>query len=410
MNPNRRSKRLSSMPSTQHKETKSLSSMLQSTSNPIAIHRLMFSSLLVTMLFLTACESLEYRPPAVGREGDVVVVMDSARWNGPLGDAVRTHVSPYLGTLPAPEREFALKQMTITSQSVLEGIQKQKNVIFVAPLSDESREAAFLRSRLDSTALSAIQGGQASVIPRRDLWRTGQQVIYVFGDTEESIMSELEARGTDIRYQFNTITRERVQVDMFEKGRQFDLEKGIEDKHDFSIRVQHDYFTSMDTTNFVWLRRVVDSNSWRSLFVYYIDDFDPTNLTPEWVHAARDRITETNIRGNADGFVLIDYRRELITENIDFLGRFAYETRGLWHMVEENEQTGDLMEFGMGGPFVNYTFYDDETRRLYMIDGMVFAPGYDKREFLRHMEVIAHTFRNGTEVAADRAASGEVVD
>jgi len=235
-------------------------------------------------------------------------------------------------------------------------------------------------------------------------------VIYVFGDTEESIMSELEARGTDIRYQFNTITRERVQVDMFEKGRQFDIEKGIEDKHDFSIRVQHDYFTSMDTTNFVWLRRVVDSNSWRSLFVYYIDDFDPTNLTPEWVHAARDRITETNIRGNADGFVLIDYRRELITENIDFLGRFAYETRGLWHMVEENEQTGDLMEFGMGGPFVNYTFYDDESRRLYMIDGMVFAPGYAKREFLRHMEVIAHTFRNGTEVAADRAASGEVVD
>ena len=53
------------------------------------------------MLFLTACESLEYRPPAVGREGDVVVVMDSARWNGPIGDAVRMHVSPYLGTLPA---------------------------------------------------------------------------------------------------------------------------------------------------------------------------------------------------------------------------------------------------------------------------------------------------------------------
>ncbi|MDA0684487.1 MAG: DUF4837 family protein [Bacteroidetes bacterium] len=395
---------------TQHQMNLNLPSIHQPTSTRPAVHRLIFSAILASMLFLTACESLEYRPPAVGREGDVVVVMDSARWNGPIGDAVRMHVSPYLGTLPAPEREFSLNQMTITSQSVLEGIQKQKNVIFVAPLSDESREAAFLRSRLDSTALSAIRGGQASVIPRRDLWRTEQQVIYVFGDTEESILRELEARGSDIRYQFNTITRERVQVDMFEKGRQFDIERAIEDKHDFSIRVQHDYFTSIDTTNFVWLRRVVDSNSWRSLFVYYIDNFDPTNLTPEWVYAARDRITETNVRGNADGFVLIDYRRELNTENIDFLGRFGYETRGLWHMVEENEQTGDLMEFGMGGPFVNYTFYDDESRRLYMIDGMVFAPGYDKREFLRHMEVIAHTFRNGTEVATARAASGEGVD
>jgi hypothetical protein len=51
------------------------------------------------------------------------------------------------------------------------------------------------------------------------------------------------------------------------------------------------------------------------------------------------------------------------------------------------------VEYGMGGPFLNYTFYDESSRRLYMIDGMVFAPGYDKREFLRQMEVISHTFR-----------------
>ncbi|MDE2997420.1 MAG: DUF4837 family protein, partial [Bacteroidota bacterium] len=61
---------------------------------------------------------------------------------------------------------------------------------------------------------------------------------------------------------------------------------------------------------------------------------------------------------------------------------------------------GDLAEWGMGGPFLNYTFYDDDSRRLYMIDGMVFAPGYDKREFLRHMETIAHTFRSENDVLA----------
>ena len=61
------------------------------------------------------------------------------------------------------------------------------------------------------------------------------------------------------------------------------------------------------------------------------------------------------------------------------------------------DEDGRKIEYGMGGPFVNYTFYDESTERIYMIDGMVFAPGFDKREFLRHVEAIAHTFRLAAE-------------
>lgn len=369
-------------------------------------HPLMSFLLLLTIAVTTGCETLEYRPAAVGKEGDVVVVTDSASWNGELGEAIRGNVAPYLGTLPAPERAFHLQRMTLTSNRIIETIQKQKNILFVAPLSDSTREAEFLRARLDADAQEAVRNGSVSIIPRRDLWRSGQQVIYVFGQTEKAIIAELEARGDDIQYQFNDITRQRVELDMFEKGRQFDMEQALLDKHEFRVKVQHDYFSAIDTTNFVWLRRVIDQNSWRSLFVYYIDDFNPANLNPSWIHAARDRLTETHIQGNLDGFVTIDYRRELNTENIDFIGRYGFETRGLWHMVERRDN-GDLAEWGMGGPFVNYTFYDDDSRRLYMIDGMVFAPGYDKREFLRHMETIAHTFQNANDVMAEETQSNQ---
>jgi hypothetical protein len=281
----------------------------------------------------------------------------------------------------------------------MEAIQKQKNVLFISPLSSESSEASFLRSRLDEQVESAIMNGESTVVSRSDLWRANQQVVYLLGDSEESLMTLLEERGEDIRYTFNTITRERLEVDMFEKGRQPDMEAALMDKHGFAINAQHDYFTAIDTTDFVWWRRVVTSNSWRSVFAYYIDDFNPANLTPEWIHEARQRLTETHIKGNMDGFIAIDIRRELNTENIDFMGRFAYETRGLWHMIGRDEDR-NMVEYGMGGPFLNYTFYDEDTGRLYMIDGMVFAPGYDKREFLRQMEVIAYTFRTRTDVAS----------
>jgi hypothetical protein len=340
----------------------------------------------------SGCESIEYRPSAVGREGEIVVVMDSTNWEGELGDAVREHVAPYLGTLPAPEREFEIRRISINSQKTLESLQKQKNVIFVAPLSEDTPEARFLKSRLDEEATAAIKGGGTSVISKRDLWRKDQQIVYLLGETDSSLVALLAERGDDIRYTFNVITRERVGEDMFKKGRQPKIEADLMRKHGFAVNAQHDYFSAIDSTNFVWLRRVVSSDSWRSLFVYYIEDFNPNSLTPEWVYEARERLTETWIRGNMDGFVSIDFRRELNTENIDFLGHFAYETRGLWHMVGRDPEKG-IVEYGMGGPFLNYTFYDESSRRLYMIDGMVFAPGYDKREFLRQMEVISHTFR-----------------
>ena len=340
----------------------------------------------------SGCESIEYRPSAVGREGEIVVVMDSTNWEGELGDAVREHIAPYLGTLPAPEREFEIRRISINSQKTLESLQKQKNVIFVAPLSEDTPEARFLKSRLDEEATAAIKGGGTSVISKRDLWRKDQQIVYLLGETDSSLVALLAERGDDIRYTFNVITRERVGEDMFKKGRQPKIEADLMRKHGFAVNAQHDYFSAIDSTNFVWLRRVVSSDSWRSLFVYYIEDFNPNSLTPEWVYEARERLTETWIRGNMDGFVSIDFRRELNTENIDFLGHFAYETRGLWHMVGRDPEKG-IVEYGMGGPFLNYTFYDESSRRLYMIDGMVFAPGYDKREFLRQMEVISHTFR-----------------
>jgi len=195
---------------------------------------------------------------------------------------------------------------------------------------------------------------------------------------------------------------------MFEKGRQMNMEDSLLAKHDFKVNVQHDYFTAIDTTNFVWLRRVISADSWRSVFVYYTEEFDPTNLSPSLIYDLRDRLTQNYIRGTMDNFwVEIDRRRELTSENLDFKGRFAYESRGLWHMIGDDAELGRV-EFGMGGPFVNYAFYDDASGRMYMIDGMVFAPGYDKREFLRHMEAIAHTFRTEADIEKAAAEAAEL--
>ena len=354
--------------------------------------------LLAVFVLIPSCSNLEYRPEAIGREGELTVVIDSARWAGPLGDSIRANLAPWITTLPAPEQEFRLVQMPITTEASFKDIQKHKNLVFVAPLQDSTAEAAFLRSRLEPDVLEMIMGGRSAVAGRPNLWRSNQLIYYVMAPTAEMASLAIRDNAEGMRFAFNRITRQRVTREMFSKGRQSDIEERMMEKHGFAVNAQHDYFVATDTTNFFWMRRVVNQNSWRSFFVYYVENASPSSLTPEWILEARSRLTETYLTGNVDDFFAdTDFRRNLTTENIDFEGRFGYETRGLWHMISRDEN-GEIIEYGMGGPFITHAFYDEDTRRIYLMDGMVFAPNFPKREFLRHMESIAHTFRTAEDV------------
>lgn len=345
-------------------------------------------------LFVSAgCNAdADYRPEAIGQEGRVTVVIDSSQWSAEVGEALRDVLGSDIATLPAPEPAFDLRQASIRSPDQFEELQKFKNIIFVGALSDSTREAQFLRSVFSPEAQTAIQDGNTALVGRRDVWRRRQQVFYLTADTPSALANAIREDGSAIRDTFEVVTRERLYREMFERGRQPDLEEQLMEQYGFAVNVQHDYQIALDTTRFVWLRRVLP-DTWRSLAVYYEENADPATITPEWIYATRDSLTRLYMQGSVAGWINIDYRRPLETERTDFLGHYAFETRGLWHLI--GEEDGEEVQYGMGGPFLTYTFYDQPSGRIYMIDGMVFAPGFDKREFLRQLEVIAHTFRSG---------------
>ena len=348
-------------------------------------------------LLLTGCGVGDYRVKAVGPRDEIVVVADSSDWSGPIGDALRETVGRYVETLPIPERQFDLRQVGLRTERDLEMVRRRRNVIFVASLDDTTRESRYIQALFDSTALDAVREGSGVVIPRPNIFRRDQQIYYIAGQSELDVVEAIHGHSQQLSRTFNRLVRERLAQDMFDRGRQFEVEEALMERHDFAVHVQHDYQIAIDTTNFVWLRRILP-DTWRSLFVYVIDNANPAVLSPEWVYDTRDSLAYSHLQGNLGGWVEIDRRasRPLETKNIDFLGRYGFETRGLWHMV--GVENGEKVEFGQGGPFLTYTFYDRPTGRVYMVDGMVFAPGYDKREFLRQMEVIAHTFRTGSDV------------
>ncbi len=356
------------------------------------------------LILLTSCTEIDLRPEAVGAEGQITVVIDSTLWQGAVGDALRNQLGVPIFTLPSQEPVFELKPMSLVSQQVLNMAKARKNVVFVASLDDTTtNETRFIKSILSEEAQQAIFDGGTAVVPRDNVWRQRQQVFYVTASTPEGLVAAIEEDGPGIVYRFNEVSRVRLQREMFDIGRQPEIEQYLMDNHGFAVHGQHDYFIAMDTSNFVWLRRNL-SDTWRSFFIYYEENADPSKLSPEWIYQRRDALTRRYVQGSLGGWVEIDQRRPLEAEEINFKDRYAYEVRGLWHMV--GEENGEKFPFGAGGPFLTYAFYDEPSGRLYLIDGMVFAPNYPKREFLRQLEVIAYTFRTRQEVEeAEQVAS-----
>lgn len=338
---------------------------------------------------------------SVGQPGTLLVVIDTLSWNGPIGEAIREHIATPIRTLPQPEPAFTLQQQDLTDY-FFHQIQKQHSVLFVAPFTNQTPVGQFLRARIDSTGLVGIADGGRGVFLRPDLWANEQLVVYVTGQDEAAVVRQIEQYANEIQTGFNLVNRQRLRRDMFERRQQVDIEEELLEQHGFAVNVQHDYVKVQDTTfstthgtegTFVRFRRFAGQDSWRDFFVYYESDPTFARLHPDSVLALRNRLTHTFIRGTSDTVFVHTFDsnpvlRPIVTDTVTLNNRFALETRGTWHLREETGRSA-----GLGGPFLNYAFYEETSGRFYLIDGMVFAPPYDKREFLRQIEVIAHTFR-----------------
>jgi hypothetical protein len=80
------------------------------------------------------------------------------------------------------------------------------------------------------------------------------------------------------------------------------------------------------------------------------------------------------------------------SEETQLNGNYCIETRGLWLVKNDF----------MGGPFVNYTFVDKEHNKIIVLDGYVYAPRDNKRDMLRSVEAILHTWKSVPKAVAKK--------
>jgi hypothetical protein len=144
--------------------------------------------------------------------------------------------------------------------------------------------------------------------------------------------------------------------------------------------------------NFVWLKKSPNDDMDKWIFVHWIENASPELLNADSIKAIRNNFTKRFYQTlDAGSYVVID-RNYYTSNEVIFKGKYSILTQGLW----ENENKS------MNGPFINYTFYDDKSKRLYMLDGSVFAPKYYKRNLIQQMDVTLQSFMIEDELSKER--------
>lgn len=343
-------------------------------------------AVLFLLILLNACESKKF---VTGLEDEIYVVADSIEYSE-IYDALAQTFEIEINT-PQPEKIFTLKRI---SPSEINRIQRKKNIIIVAPLNSGSKTSEFINSIVDDS-VKKLLSNEDFYVTKYDLWARNQLVSVISANGMQELEFKILKNKDKLLYAYQKISDERLKESLYsEKYERKEIEGKLLKDYGWIIYVQADFklAKSVPEDNFVWLRRAPGSDMERWIFVHWIDNASPEYLNVDSIKAIRNRITKKYYRTSDDSAYVIIAQDYFVSNEVNFNGRYAIFTQGLW----------DLNIKGMGGPFINYTFYDEKSKRIYMLDGSVYAPKYFKRNLIQQMDVLLQSFMTKDELSKDR--------
>ncbi len=338
-------------------------------------------------LIYTGCQ--QNLKPAIGKEDEIIVVTDSLNWND-YYDFLSEIFEKEIIT-PQPEQLFYLNRVNL---SQLKKFQNRKNILIVTTLNHNNEVTDYVRSIIDSIALNLILQGKEFVIKKKNVWAKDQVLVILVSNTLEELRIKAFKEKDNLLYYFQSASDERIMKNLYNPTyEKKDLEAKYLKEYGWKIYVQADFLEAINNreNNFVWLRRSPNSDMERWIFIHWIDSVDSRWLVKDSVIEIRNRITQKFLR-TTDDKAYVEVAKEYLNQTeVNFNGKYAIFTQGLWRMND----------YSMGGPFVNYIFLDEKKNRLYMLDGSVFSPRYEKKSLIQQVDVTLKTFKTVDELSKE---------
>tara|TARA_R110002072_G_scaffold48185_11_gene131727 strand:+ start:603 stop:1616 length:1014 start_codon:yes stop_codon:yes gene_type:complete len=295
-------------------------------------------------------------PASNGGRLDLIVVSSNSVWDGVAGEAIRKVFSAAQHGLPQEEPLFNV--IHIESSKFNYVLKRSRNII-VLEINPEN-----IGSKLQENA-----------------WADPQIVAY-YSAADQNGIAELFKNSKERVFEEFMALEISTMHKRLKKGRFLPNPKVLQD-HGVSMDIPRSFELDQENENLlVFWNKTIKTDQGIIIHFSPLNDEDLTvgsNTIP-----LRDSITKLYIHGQKEGSYM---KTEMLippkVSTLELSGQFALETRGLWKTIGEFK----------GGPFINYTIYDEKNKQVIFLDAFIYSPETKKRNFLLELETVLRSLK-----------------
>lgn len=303
-----------------------------------------------------------YLPSSSGKYGEVLIVVDTFYENRQTGEVLNTIFSESLVGLPQAEGHF--RASTVPSNAFKSILKRSRNIL----------------------KLSVGKGKRTAINIEEDVWARDQLMIQITAASDTDAARVLSKNIQTIRDYYNEEELERLQK-QFRGKPQKDIMDSIAENYKVEFVVPPGFLQMAKNENGFWLKKeksIGQHQIMQGVAVFVRPYSSDSVFSHESMIAKRNEFTREMVQGTRDSSYMAVYQEyHAATKEVNLNGVYALEYRGLWNMVNDF----------MGGPFLHYTIVDEKNNRVIELDAFVFAPKFNKREYLRELEAILKTVK-----------------
>ncbi len=341
--------------------------------------------ILIIAVTFSACETEgqpdSTKPKARGSIGEIMLAIDSTKWAGPVGDQLR---DIFLQDIPGMIRSEPMFNVhRVDPRAMNRMLKMSRNIIYVTTFDDKTSASQSINAQFTKESKDkAMANKELYTLRVEDEFAIGQEVLYLFGNTEEELISNLEKNKSKIQNLFQVRARGRLEKAILARKNTAAAAEA-KNKLGVQIEVPASYQIAKSADNFLWLRQPTPSANRAdiSLFFYSAPYTSEEQTFPENILKLRDSIAGKHIFGDPDdptSFMVTEKQIIPAFRNMVINDNFTVELRAPW-------KTNNL---SMGGSYLGYFMVDEEKGRIYYMEGFVYYPNEVHRDALREIETI----------------------
>ncbi|MGQ8337221.1 DUF4837 family protein [Sunxiuqinia sp. A32] len=337
--------------------------------------RILYLSFLVLLTFtlFNSCvnDSTNMRKKITGKSGELVIVIPKTIWESTPGSKLREVLAqPQLG-LPQDEPIFDL--IDVPPAAFKDIFKTSRNIINVT-----------ISSTVDTSKVEL----------KKDIWAWPQAVINIKAKSQDDFVDLFTKNSDRIVAYLLKAERDRLMIN-YKKYHDKAAKNIVSDQFKIKLNMPPGFKVTKQEKDFAWVRYETPDIS-QGIIISSFPYTSDSTFTKNYLLSKRDSILKEYVEGPTTGsYMTTEHQLPPIFNVFKFKNNYATEIRGLWKV--ENDF--------MGGPYINLSVLDAANNRIVMIDGYVYAPRFDKRDYLRQVEAMIHSLELPDQAKNDKINS-----